>query len=239
MSLKHTPSSARYISRIGLLESHRSCSCRSLLPLLQFCLRRRSGLQHWGRGRCGHGSIDDPDGSLVYDQTMELLEKHFPDLVGDVSVMRLGPSDQLLNTLLSESYVALQLSTREGFEVKVSEALHKGKPVIATRAGGIPLQVQHGKNGFLVDVGDIDAVAKHLYDLWTDKALYDSMSRYAIHSVSDEVNTVGNALSWFYLASELSREEDLAPNGRWINDMAREHAGQPYRPAENRLPRNI
>jgi hypothetical protein len=32
--------------------------------------------------------------------------------------------------------VALQLSTREGFEVKVSEAVLKRVPVIATKAGG-------------------------------------------------------------------------------------------------------
>ncbi len=170
---------------------------------------------------------------------MELLETRFPDLVCDVSVMRLGPSDQMLNTMLSKCCVALQLSTREGFQIKVSEALHKGKPVITTRAGGIPLQVQHEKNGFLVDVGDSDAVARHLYDLWTDQALYDSMSKYALHSVSDEVSTVGNALSWFYLASEMSKGERLNPNGRWINDMARERAGQPYQQEENRLPRDI
>lgn len=176
---------------------------------------------------------------MVYDQTMELLETHFPDLVSDVSVMRLGPSDQMLNTLLSKSYVALQLSTREGFEIKVSEALHKGKPVITTRAGGIPLQVQHNKNGFLVDIGDNDAVASHLCDLWTDRSLYDSMSKYALHSVSDEVSTVGNALSWFYLASELSKGKRLEPGCKWINDMAREGAGQPYGPDEHRLPREV
>jgi len=32
--------------------------------------------------------------------------------------------------------VALQLSTREGFEVKVSEAVLKRVPVIASKAGG-------------------------------------------------------------------------------------------------------
>ena len=36
--------------------------------------------------------------------------------------MRLGPIDQELNALMSEAKVACQLSTREGFEVKVSEA---------------------------------------------------------------------------------------------------------------------
>jgi glycosyltransferase involved in cell wall biosynthesis len=151
--------------------------------------------------------------------------------------MRVGPSDQVLNALLSKAKIALQLSTREGFEVKVSEALHMGKPVIATLAGGIPLQVQHSKNGFLVDVGDTEAVANHLLELWLDQELYNRMSRYAANSVSDEVSTVGNMLSWLYLASKLSKGMIIQPNGRWINDMAREEADEPYAPGENRLKR--
>lgn len=153
--------------------------------------------------------------------------------------MRIGPSDQILNALLSKAKIVLQLSIREGFEVKVSEALHMGKPVIATLAGGIPLQVQHGKNGFLVDPGDTEAVANHLFDLWMDHELYNRMSRYAPTSVSDEVSTVGNTLSWLYLASELSKGVNVRPNGRWINDMAREEAGEVYAPGENRLTREL
>lgn len=71
---------------------------------------------------CGHGAIDDPDASRIYDQTMGILEAEFPSLLPDVSVMRLGPIDQSLNALISQARIALQLSTREGFEVKVSEA---------------------------------------------------------------------------------------------------------------------
>jgi alpha,alpha-trehalose phosphorylase (configuration-retaining) len=183
--------------------------------------------------------VDDPDGTMIYDQTMELLENRYSDFASDVIVMRLGPSDQLLNTLLSKARIALQLSLREGFEVKVSEALRKGKPVIATRAGGIPLQIQHGKNGFLVDVGDTDAVGNHIFDLWTDQKRYERMSKYAASSVSDEVSTVGNTLSWLYMASKMSKGEEVKANGRWINDMARDEAGEPYMPGENRLPRSI
>lgn len=153
--------------------------------------------------------------------------------------MRVGPNDQALNTLLSKAKIVLQLSTREGFEVKVSEALHMGKPVIATIAGGIPLQVQHDKNGFLVDAGDTEAVAGHLFELWMDQGLYNRMSRFAANSVSDEVSTVGNVLSWLYLASNLSKGVRVRPNGRWINDMAREEAGEPYAPGENRLKRTL
>ncbi|EFE34120.1 heat shock trehalose synthase, putative [Trichophyton benhamiae CBS 112371] len=188
---------------------------------------------------CGHGSVDDPDGALIYDSVIEYLSRDLAHLKSKICVIHIPPSDQILNVVLSKARIALQLSTREGFEVKVSEALHKGKPVIATKAGGIPLQVQHGKNGYLVEVSDTDAVAKHLYDLWTDHELYDRMSAYALHSVSDEVSTVGNILSWLYLASSMSKGDKCKPHGRWINDMAREAAGEPYVCGENRLKRSV
>jgi len=170
---------------------------------------------------------------------MNQLETQYPHLLPAVSVMRLSANDQLLNTLISVSHIVLQLSTREGFEVKVSEAIHKGKPIIAANAGGIPLQVQHGKNGYIVEPGDSHAVAKHLLDLCTDDDLYAQMSKYAKNSVSDEVSTVGNALSWFYLANKWVNHGGLVPNGRWVNDLAREEAGKPYVEGENRLPREI
>jgi hypothetical protein len=98
--------------------------------------------------------------------------------------------------VLSRCHVALQLSVREGFEVKVSEALHKGKPVIASRAGGIPLQLRHGHSGFLVAPRDAAAVAHHLYQLFIDDKLYANMSANAKKSVSDEVSTVGIAVRY-------------------------------------------
>lgn len=156
--------------------------------------------------------------------------------------MRLEHNDQLLHTILSNAHVVLQLSTREGFEVKVSEALHAGRPVIATRAGGIPLQVQDGTNGFLVEPDDWQAVAKHLVKLFTDEDCHERMSIAARLGVSDEVGTVGNALAWYYLAStwtETGAAGVLRGNERWVNDMAREAAGRPHETGENRLPRHL
>jgi glycosyltransferase involved in cell wall biosynthesis len=101
---------------------------------------------------------------------------------------------------MQNARIALQLSTREGFEVKVSEALHAGIPIVACQTGGIPLQIEHGKSGYLTTPGDNDAVAKHLYDLYTDEGLYRQVSQYARTHVSDEVGTVGNAAAWLYLA---------------------------------------
>jgi alpha,alpha-trehalose phosphorylase (configuration-retaining) len=188
---------------------------------------------------CGHGSVDDPDANAIYDAAFSYLNTDLSHLSDFVSVIRLGPSDQVLNALLSKAKIALQLSTREGFEVKVSEAIHKGKPIIASRAGGIPLQIQDQKNGFLVEVGDTDAVAQHLYDLCTDTELYDRISQAALETVSDEVTTVGNALCWLYLAAQMTVGKSVNPKGQWINDMAREEAGVPYEEGENRLKRAL
>lgn len=153
--------------------------------------------------------------------------------------MRLRPSDQVLNVLLSKAKIVLQLSRREGFKIKVSEASHKGKPVIASRAGGLPLQIEHGKNGFLVDEGDTDAVGEALSKLWTDECLYRRMSVFAQSHVSDEVGTVGNSLNWLFLASELAKGNAVRPNGAWVNDLARDCAAQPYLDGEPRLKRDV
>ena len=124
----------------------------------------------------------------------------------------------VLNALMQNSKIALQLSTREGFEVKVSEALHEGRPIVACRTGGIPLQIQHGKSGYLTEPGDNAAVAKHLFDLYTNPKLYKDMCEFARTHVSDEVGTVGNAAAWLYLAVKYAaRGEKIKPNGAWIN----------------------
>ncbi|TLD28811.1 hypothetical protein PspLS_04143 [Pyricularia sp. CBS 133598] len=195
---------------------------------------------------CGNGSVDDPDASMIYDQTMTQMETHYPHLIKDVSIMRLEPNDQLLNTMIANAHVVLQLSTREGFEVKVSEALHAGRPVIATLAGGIPLQVKDGINGFLVQPGDWKTVAGHLINLFTDHELHKKMSHAAATGVSDEVGTIGNAIGWYYLAAKWN-EVGVEKNGKgglrgdekWVNDMARDEAGFPYVQNENRLPRHF
>ncbi|KAI5785702.1 putative trehalose synthase [Pyronema domesticum] len=187
---------------------------------------------------CGHGAIDDPDASIVYDKTIEHIDQEdFEDIREDIIVMRLGPSDQLLDALISTAKIVLQLSSREGFEVKVSEALHKGKPVIATRAGGIPLQVQHGKNGYLVKVGDSTACAERMFELMNNERKWREMSEYAKRSVSDEVGTVGNAVCWMYLAHKLANGEKVEGHEKWVADMAREEAGIPWCEKETRLPR--
>jgi trehalose synthase len=93
----------------------------------------------------GGGATDDPEGNQVL---MECREKAAGD--PDVHVLELAPDAHLeINALQRASTVIIQKSLREGFGLTVTEALWKGKPVIATATGGIPLQITHKYSGVL------------------------------------------------------------------------------------------
>ena len=40
---------------------------------------------------------------------------------------------------------------------------------IATRVGGIPELIEHGKSGYLADVGDVDTMARYAIELLSDE----------------------------------------------------------------------
>ncbi|KAG0635585.1 hypothetical protein HOY80DRAFT_1139796 [Tuber brumale] len=183
--------------------------------------------------------IDDPDAEIGYNQTIALLrEMRYVPIAKDVIVVRIVPSDRMLNAMITTAKIGVQLSLPEGFEVKVAEALHYGKSIAATRAGGIPLQIDDGKSGFLVQVGDTDTVANCLFDLYTNDDLYATISKHAKASVSHEVGTDGNAACWLYLAPKLATGDGLEARAGWIIKMAKEEAGQKFETLEPMLPRS-
>ena len=47
------------------------------------------------------------------------------------------------------------------------EAMSSGKPLVASRVGGIPEAIQNKKNGFLVEPGNDEQMADTLIDLLT------------------------------------------------------------------------
>ncbi|MBI2022590.1 glycosyltransferase [Candidatus Daviesbacteria bacterium] len=172
----------------------------------------------------GHGSIDDPDGVPIYNLTMSLLRSdRYAPIAKDIKVARLPAIDQILNALLREAKVALQLSHKEGFEVKVSEALMVGTPVVAYKAGGIPLQIKDGISGYLVEVGNTREVADKLYKLFTDDEAYHNLRRGAIENVNPETTTISNAINWLFLAGELVKKGKLLGNGKTVKQLIKEN----------------
>ena len=63
----------------------------------------------------------------------------------------------------------LQKSLREGFGLVVSETMWKGTPVVAGRAGGIPMQMPKGVGGYLIE--GIDECVERTVELLRDPRL--------------------------------------------------------------------
>lgn len=165
----------------------------------------------------GNGSIDDPDGIPIFNMTMQILgQEQFKEAAKDIKAIRLRHLDQLLNALERKSKLVLQLSIKEGFEIKITECLMKGKPVIAYKAGGIPLQIKDGVTGYLVNVGDTDKVSEIMFNLLTDEEKYEKISYQASQQFRKDVLTVPNALRWFYLFDELLEKGRVKGFGKHI-----------------------
>jgi glycosyltransferase involved in cell wall biosynthesis len=64
---------------------------------------------------------------------------------------------------------------REPFGVAFVEAMHHALPIVGTRVGAVRDLVQDDVNGFLVDVGDVDALAARLDRLLSDAELRAKM----------------------------------------------------------------
>jgi trehalose synthase len=65
-----------------------------------------------------------------------------------------GVGSMEVNAFQTACDLVIQKSLREGFGLVVSEAFWKGKPLIAGRAGGIPMQFPPGYARYLVSSGE-------------------------------------------------------------------------------------
>jgi trehalose synthase len=77
-----------------------------------------------------------------------------------------GVGNVEVNAFQHVADVVIQKSLKEGFGLVVSEALWKGRPVVAGRAGGIPMQIPAESGSFFVD--DVAECAARIKDLLAD-----------------------------------------------------------------------
>jgi trehalose synthase len=111
---------------------------------------------------CGNMAMDDPEGLKIYEKVKDKAKQ----LIETSDVILITVENNLLvNVLQRVSDVIVQKSLKEGFGLTVTEALWKGKPVVASNIGGIPLQIEDGKNGFLLEPDDLEGFAERILDI--------------------------------------------------------------------------
>jgi len=113
---------------------------------------------------------DDPEGWEYYEKTARHAGEDYDIyLLSNLN----GVGNLEVNAFQRASDVIIQKSLREGFGLVITEALWKGKPVVAGNVGGIPLQVDNRRTGYLV--GDISECAKRVIHLLKDLEIAKKM----------------------------------------------------------------
>ena len=96
----------------------------------------------------GSMAHDDPEGWEYYDRTVAHADND-PDIHILSNMNNVGAVE--INAFQVHSHALIQKSIREGFGLTVTEALWKGRPIVAGRVGGIVAQIEDGETGWLVD----------------------------------------------------------------------------------------
>lgn len=117
---------------LGVIDAYREVTAQ--LPQTQLAL-------------VGSMATDDPEGWEFFNSTLEHAQDD-PDIKILNNLNNVGAIE--VNAFQSQAEVVIQKSIREGFGLTVSEALWKARPFIGGAVGGIPLQVEDQRTGFLV-----------------------------------------------------------------------------------------
>lgn len=147
-------------------------------------------------------AADDPEGWLYLEKTARHAgEDSDIHLLTDLK----GVKDHEVNAFQRASQVVLQMSTREGFGLTVTEALWKGVPVVARRVGGIPLQIVEGKTGFLIDT--VEQAAERTLCLLNNSEMAKQMGFDGKEYVRENFLVISHLRDYFVLFNALLKPE--------------------------------
>lgn len=97
-------------------------------------------------------------------------------------ILFLGKQENV-EELFAISDLKLLLSEKESFGLVLLEAMSCGVPGIGTNIGGIPEVIEHGVNGYIVELGDVDQAAKYAIELLSDDSKLNKFREEAINTV--------------------------------------------------------
>ncbi|HEX8996466.1 MAG TPA: glycosyltransferase [Ktedonobacterales bacterium] len=163
----------------------------------------------------GSMAHDDPEGMEYYQRTKEYADED-PDIhllsnldgVGNVEV----------NAFQRAASVVLQKSLREGFGLTIAEGLWKGKPVIGGNVGGIPLQIEDGVTGYLVE--SVEQACAAALDIMRDQERSRRMGEIGREVVREKFLSTSNLRNYLRLFNELLEQEASESKSRMPKPVA-------------------
>lgn len=113
-----------------------------------------------------------------------------------------------LPELLAISDVLFLLSEKEAFGLVLLEGFSCGVPAIGTNIGGIPEVIEDGKNGYLVEIGDVQLAAERALLLLENEHLHEEFRQNAFHTAFKKFNSDSIVQQYERLYYELAGGKD-------------------------------
>jgi trehalose synthase len=155
---------------------------------------------------------DDPEGAEVLAEARETLEGLEPARRARVHVACLPMEDleenaAMVNALQRRADIVVQKSLAEGFGLTVAEGMWKGRPVVASRIGGIQDQIVDGESGVLLnDPLDLEEFGGAVRRLLDDPAAAAAIGREARGRVRSEFLGVRSLTQYLDLIDRVERQ---------------------------------
>jgi len=159
---------------------------------------------------------DDPEGQQVLQAVTEEWQELPDEVRNRVHLVSLPMTDPeangaLVNAIQRHAAVVVQKSLAEGFGLTVTEALYKGRPVVASNVGGIRDQIRDGVTGLLIDdPRDLRSFGDAVNSLIKDPELAARLGAAAQAEAIDSFLPDSSLAKWHQvvLAAAVSRAEE-------------------------------
>jgi trehalose synthase len=152
---------------------------------------------------------DDPEGAVVHGDVAESWRRLPDETRRRVHLLSLPMDDldenaAMVNAIQRRADVIVQKSLAEGFGLTVTEAMWKGKPLVASRVGGIQDQIVDRESGILIDdPHDLAGFAAAISALLADPDYAKQIGDVAHRRVRERFLAIGRLREYVELVASL------------------------------------
>ena len=152
---------------------------------------------------------DDPEGGATLDSIIvawrQLAHADRRRIqIASLPMADLEENAAIVNALQRHAAVIVQKSLKEGFGLTVTEAMWKGRPIVASAVGGIRDQIEDGVHGLLLqDPTDLAAFGAALRRVLEDPALAQRLGQQAHERARDHYLGLRHLIQYHRLVERL------------------------------------
>jgi trehalose synthase len=152
---------------------------------------------------------DDPEGAAVFNEIVAAWRRLSHGDRRRIQLVNLpmadaGENAAIVNALQRHAAVVVQKSLHEGFGLTVTEAMWKGRPIVAGATGGIQDQIVNGVHGLLVDdPHDLGAFGVAVRRLLEDRPLAERLGSNARERARQEYLGLRHVLQYARLVGHI------------------------------------